>query len=88
MRALRLVYEDYSTFFEELLVKDKSVSIYHRNIQKVAIEMFNVKNNLCPKFISSLYCRTNTQTRSNAAFHRRIVQKLWPNCEIICSHQS
>ena len=69
-RALRLVYEDYSTSFEELLVKDKSASVHHRNIQKVAIEMFNMKNDLCPKFISSLFCRTNTQTRSNAAFHR------------------
>ena len=42
-RALRLVYEDYVTSFEDLLIKDKSVSIHHRNIQKVAIEMFKVK---------------------------------------------
>ena len=44
--ALRLVYEDYSTSFEKLLVKDKSVSIHHHNIQKVALRMFNVKNDL------------------------------------------
>ena len=77
MTALRLVYEDYSTSFEELLVKDKSVSIHHRNIQKVAIEMFNVKNDLCPKFISSLFCQTNTRTRSNAAFHRPSVNSVY-----------
>ena len=77
MRALRLVYEDYSTSFEELLVKDKSVSIHHRNIQKVAIEMFNVKNDLCPTFISSLFCRTNTQTRYNAAFHSPSVNSVY-----------
>ena len=66
--ALRLVYEDYSTSFEELLVRDKSVSIHHRNIQKVAIEMFRVKHNLCPKFISSLFYPSNTHTRSNSTF--------------------
>ena len=49
-RALRLVYEDYSTPFKEILVRIRSVSIHHRNIQ-------------CPKFLSSLFCRTNTQTR-------------------------
>ena len=43
-RALRLVYDDYTTPFEELLLKDRSVSIHHCNIQKVAIEMINVKN--------------------------------------------
>ena len=69
-KALRLVYEDYSTSFEELLVRDKSVSIHHRNIQKVAIEMFKVKHNLCPQFISSLFYPSNTRTRSNSTFLR------------------
>ena len=69
-RALRLVYEDYTTSFEELLLKNKSVSIYFRNIQKVAIEMFKVKNDLCPDFIKKLFCLVNTKTRSNASFHR------------------
>ena len=43
-RALRLVYEDYTASFEDLLSRDKSVIIHHRNIQRVAIEMFKVKN--------------------------------------------
>ena len=54
-------------------LRDKSVSIHHRNIQKVAIEMFKVKNNLCPDFIKSLFCQINTRTRSNASFHRHNV---------------
>ena len=41
--ALRMVYEDYLTSFEDLLIKDKSVSIHHSNIQKVATIMFKVK---------------------------------------------
>ena len=71
-RALRLVYEDYITPFNELLIKDNSVTIHHRNIQRVAIEMFKVKNNLCPEIGQSIFqkreCTHNT--RSNASFSR------------------
>ena len=28
-------------------------------------------NDLCPKLVSTLFCRTNTQTRSNAAFQAK-----------------
>ena len=69
-RALRLVYEDYSTSFKDLLLRDKSVSIHHRNIQKVAVEMFKVKHKLCPDFITDLFRQIETQTRSHASFHR------------------
>ena len=40
-RALRIVYSDYKSSFCELLEKDKSFSIHHKNIQ-----------NLPPKFTS------------------------------------
>ena len=76
-RALRLVYGDYTTSFEDLLIKDKSVSIHHRNIQKVAIEMFKVKNNLCPEFIKQLFCEISRQTRSKASFQRPNVNKVY-----------
>ena len=76
-RALRLVYEDYTTSFKDLLLRDRSVSIHHRNIQKIAIEMFKVKNNLCPTFIKSLFCLNNTRTRSNVTFHRQNVNTVY-----------
>ena len=76
-RALRLVYDDYVTSFEDLLIRDKSVTIHHRNVQKVAIEMFKVKNNLCPEFIKSLFCEIHTRTRSNASFHRKNVNTVY-----------
>ena len=41
-RALRLVYNDSYSSFNNLLDKDKSVSIHMRNIQDVAIELFKV----------------------------------------------
>lgn len=45
-RMLRVAYKDYkSSSFSE----DKSFTVHHRNVQKIAIEMYKVKNELCPK---------------------------------------
>ena len=54
-RALRLVYQDYVTSFEDLLKKDNSLCFHHRNIHQVAIEMFKVKNDLSPPFMKDLF---------------------------------
>ena len=35
--ALRIVYDDYSSTFEDLLNRDKSVTIHKRNLQQLAI---------------------------------------------------
>ena len=43
-RAIRLVYNDNISPFDELLSKDKSVTIHERNIQIVAIELYKVIN--------------------------------------------
>ena len=48
-RALRLVYKDNVSTFNELLLKDNSFSIHHRNLQKLAVVMYKVKNNIAPK---------------------------------------
>ena len=42
-RALKIVYRDILSSFDELLTKDKSVRVHHRNIQCLAIEMFKLK---------------------------------------------
>ena len=39
-RCLRLIHNDKLSSYEELLEKDWSVSIHHKNIQSLAIEMF------------------------------------------------
>ena len=43
-RALRIAYNDNQSTFEELLSKDNSVSIHHRNLQVLVMEMFQIKN--------------------------------------------
>ena len=47
-RALRIVYNRDELSFQELLELDNSVSIHHRNLQRLATEMFKIKNNLSP----------------------------------------
>ena len=54
-RALRLVYKDKNSTFEELLSKDKSFTIHHRNLQKLATEMFKVKNDLSPSCMKAIF---------------------------------
>ena len=43
-RALRVVYKDEKLTFNQLLEKDNSFTIHERNLQKLALLMFKVKN--------------------------------------------
>ena len=52
---LRIVYKAYKSSFPELLSEDKSLTVHHRNVRKLAIEMYKVKNELCPKIILDLF---------------------------------
>ena len=45
-RAPRLVYNDTVTSFESLLIKDKSFTIHHQNIQSLAMEIYKAINTL------------------------------------------
>ena len=39
-KYLRIVYSDKTSSFEELLNKDRSITIHTRNLQALATEMF------------------------------------------------
>ena len=54
-RALRLVYKDETLTFQELLDKDDSVTVHHRNLQRLATEMYKIKNNLSPVPMQELF---------------------------------
>ena len=41
-KALRIVYSDYKSTFREPLDKDASFSVSHRNIQTLAMEIYNI----------------------------------------------
>ena len=54
-RCLRLIYCDKNSSYEELLEKDGSVSIHHRNIQNLVTEMCKVKNELAPMITANVF---------------------------------
>ena len=54
-RCLRLICNDKRSFFEDLLEKDNSVSIYHKNLQGLAIEMFKVHTKTSPEIMQEVF---------------------------------
>ena len=56
-RALRMIYHDENSSFEELLRKDGSVTIHHRNLQFLATEMFKVTKGIGPAFMGEIFTR-------------------------------
>ena len=53
-RALRIAYEDYESSFEELLIKDDSVTIHQRNLRVLAVKMYKLSHKLSPEFMWDL----------------------------------
>ena len=54
-RCLRIVYNDKKSNFNELLVKDDSVSIHHQNLQKLVVEMFKISSGFSPSILNELF---------------------------------
>ena len=54
-RALRVVYNNKDLTFDQLLEMDGAFTIHEKNLQKLAIEMYKVKHNLCPKPVQDLF---------------------------------
>ena len=54
-RMLRIAYKDYKSSFAKLLSEDKSFTVHHKNVQKLPIEMYKVKNELCQKIMLDLF---------------------------------
>ena len=54
-RALRLVYNDKSSSFRELLKRDKSVTIHKRNIQVLLAGIFKVKSRVAPEIMTRIF---------------------------------
>ena len=54
-RALRLVYNDSQSTFDELLIRDNSFTIHDRNLQSLAIELYKVVNDIAPQIMKSIF---------------------------------
>ena len=54
-RRLRLIRNDKLSPYAELLEKDGSVSVHHRNIQSLAIEMLQIKHGKSRKTVTDIF---------------------------------
>ena len=54
-RALRTVYSDYNSSFNELVDKDGSFTIHQRNVQSLAIEIYKYLHGLSPTILSEVF---------------------------------
>ena len=60
-RSLRVLYDDHELSFSELLEKDGSVCVHHKNLQKLAIEMYTCKSNIAPSFMNEIFVNRDTK---------------------------
>ena len=58
-RALRIVYKNEELSFEELLELAGDVTVHQKNLQRLAIEMYKVKNNIAPISFQKLFEETS-----------------------------
>ena len=54
-RALRLLYKDKNATYDELLQKGNSISVYYRNLQFLATELFKVKIDIAPNIMKEVF---------------------------------
>ena len=74
-RCLRLIHNDKLSSCEEFLEKDGSVSIHHKNILSLAIEMFQIKRGHSPEIVCDIFTKTTQHYnfRQNRNFRIRSV---------------
>ena len=59
--ALRITYNDKSSSYGELLTKDRSVTIYHRDIRALSIEIYKVMQGISSPLLNEVFvpCQCN-----------------------------
>ena len=71
-RALRVTYQDHISTFQELINKDSSVSLHHRNLEVLVTEI------LRETFASKT---SSYNLRKNSTFKKRTVHSVYHSTE-------
>ena len=82
-RAVRITYKDHISTFQELLNKDNSVPIHHRNLQALATKMFKIHRLLSPDILREIFGPKISlyNLRRNNTFERRQVHSVYHGTE-------
>ena len=78
---------DLSSSFSELLEKDKSVTIHHRNFQTLADEIFKVKKTMAPEILTEIFPQkeSNYSLRNSTTLQGRSIKTVMYGSETISS---
>ena len=71
-KTLRIVYSDFKANFDQLLEKDCSFSVHHRNIQTLAIRIFKFLNRVSLPIINEVF-----QVKPSAPYSLRDKNELY-----------
>ena len=84
-KALRITFSDKSSSYGELLIKDRSVTIHHRNIRATAVEIYRVIQEISPPLLNevSVPHQGNYELRGNNFFKRRRVKSVRYETELV-----
>ena len=83
--ALRIAYKDHFSSFDELLYKNKSVTVHQRNLQILAAEIYRIINGLYPETMQDIF-ETKSKyynTRNAPAFSSRNIKAVRYGLHII-----
>ena len=71
-RVLRLLYDDYTSNYKELLLKDDSVCIHVRNLQFLMTEIFKTIHDENPHFMREVFVREDTRYNLRSEFRLKV----------------
>ena len=69
-KALRITYEDKCSTFQELLEKDNSLSIYHRNVQKLSTDINKVMHGFSLPILNDIFVPVPYNFRRNDTHYK------------------
>ena len=83
-RCLRVVHNNNQSTLQELLDLDNSVSIYHKNLQCLAIELYKIFNGISPDIMKDVFplnASSNYDIRNRPTFFNRRVRSVFNGTE-------